>query len=131
MPRKRILIVDDDEDIREIASLSFELTAAWDVTSASSGAEGIAAALAVHPDLILLDVMMPELDGPGTLCELRSDPRTESIPVIFLTAKVQTADRRRYLSLGVQGVISKPFDPLMLPGEVEAAVEAHRSLQSE
>ena len=122
MPHKRVLIIDDEEHIREIAILSFEL-AEWEVASAPTGREGAAVALSVPVDVILLDVMMPELDGPGTLALLEADERTRSIPVIFLTAKVQATDKRRYLELGVHGVIAKPFDPLTLPCQVEAILK--------
>jgi two-component system alkaline phosphatase synthesis response regulator PhoP len=114
---KRVLIIDDEEHIREIAMLSFELVN-WDVLSAATGRAGVTAAVAARIDVILLDVMMPELDGPGTVALLNADERTRSIPVIFLTAKVQASDRRRYRELGVQGVIAKPFDPVMLPFRV-------------
>jgi CheY-like chemotaxis protein len=123
MQPRRVLVVDDEEDIREVAALSFEL-AGWDVKTAPSGREGFAAASAAAPDVILLDVMMPELDGPGTYALLQEDPRTREIPVVFLTAKIQSADRRRYVALGVRGVIAKPFDPLALPSEVESLLEA-------
>lgn len=116
--RKCVLIVDDEQDIREVAALSFEL-AGWNVVTASSGRSGLVAAQAVAPDVLLLDYMMPELDGAATFTLLREDPRTRDIPVIFLTAKIQNADRRRYEQLGVRGVIAKPFDPLGLPAEVE------------
>jgi CheY-like chemotaxis protein len=124
---KKILIIDDEPHIREIAALSFELVEGWEVAAAASGAEGVRTAATVTPDLILLDVMMPELDGPATLRLLQTDPRTACIPVIFLTAKVQTADQKRYLALGVAGVISKPFDPLRLPSEVETIMNVHLS----
>lgn len=118
MQHRRLLIVDDDDDIREIAAASLELTSGWDVLSASCGSEGITSAVASHPDAILLDVMMPDMDGPAAFRILRADPRTSAIPVILLTAKVQTADRQRYLGLGVEGVIAKPFDPLTLARRV-------------
>src|SRR5215212_1261510 len=121
--RKRVLVVDDEQDIREVAALSFEL-AGWEVATAASGRAGIAAARESAPDLILLDFMMPELDGAATFALLRDDVRTRDIPVIFLTAKVQNADRRRYAQLGVRGVIAKPFDPLGLPGDAEKIVAA-------
>ena len=111
---RKLLIIDDEDDIREVASLTLELNEGWDVAAAGSGAEGLKLAHGTPPDAILLDVMMPDMDGPTTLRLLRHLPETQSIPVIFLTAKVQAADRRRYLDMGVSGVIAKPFDPLML-----------------
>jgi CheY-like chemotaxis protein len=113
-----VLIVDDEEHVREVAAISLELTAGWDIRQAESGAEGIQAAIAWRPDAILLDVMMPDLDGPAAFARLQSDARTTGTPVIFLTAKVQTADRHRYAALGVKGVIAKPFDPLTLAATV-------------
>jgi len=110
----KLLVIDDQEDIREVASLTLELKEGWDVVAAGSGADGINIARGTLPDVILLDVMMPDLDGPSTLRMLRNMPETQSIPVIFLTAKVQAADHRRYLEMGVNGVIAKPFDPLTL-----------------
>ena len=110
----KLLVIDDEEDIREVASLTLELKEGWDVAAAGSGAEGLKLARDGAPDAILLDVMMPDMDGPTTLRLLRNLPETRSIPVIFLTAKVQAADRRRYLDMGVSGVIAKPFDPLTL-----------------
>ncbi len=118
MQARHILIVDDEDDIREIASLTLELTQGWEVNKASSGREAIDKALTLKPDAILLDVMMPEMDGPSTFRLLQADARTSSIPVIFLTAKVQAADKRGFLQLGVCGVIAKPFDPLTLAAEI-------------
>lgn len=123
MPRKRVLIIDDDDDIREVAEATLELTEGWEVLTANSGAHGIAQARASHPDAILLDVMMPDMDGPATLAGLQQDPETGQIPVIFLTAKVQAADYRRFIELGIRGVIAKPFDPLTLGKQLRAIVE--------
>jgi CheY-like chemotaxis protein len=120
---KRILIVDDEEHIREIATVSLELTGHWEIATAGSGAEAIRVAQQLMPDAILLDVMMPEMDGPTTFQRLQEDPATKDIPVIFLTAKVQAADRRRFATLGVRSMIAKPFDPLRLAGEVAQALE--------
>jgi two-component system, OmpR family, alkaline phosphatase synthesis response regulator PhoP len=119
---KRVLIVDDEDDIREVAQVSLELVGGWEVLTACSGREGIQCAQTEQPDAILLDVMMPGLDGPTTFEHLQADPVTHDIPVLLLTAKVQTADRARFDSLGVQGVLAKPFDPMKLPGEVAQAL---------
>jgi CheY-like chemotaxis protein len=121
MPR-RILIIDDEDDIREVAALSLETVAGWDVTMAGSGAAGIVKALEQRPDAILLDVMMPVMDGPTTFRELRALPETSNIPVILLTAKVQAADQKRFSDLGVAAVMFKPFDPLTLAGEIAHAL---------
>ncbi|MGH2839545.1 MAG: response regulator [Solirubrobacteraceae bacterium] len=118
--RKHILLVDDEDDIREVAEISLVAVGGWRVSSASCGTEGIAKALATRPDAILLDVMMPDLDGPSTFRRLQDDPKTRDIPVILLTAKVQTADRRRFEELGVAGMLTKPFDPMCLPAQVAA-----------
>jgi CheY-like chemotaxis protein len=118
----RILLVDDEDDIREIATLGFEGAGGFDVFTASGGAEGVAQARLHLPDVVLLDVMMPGLDGPSTLTLLRETEETAQIPVIFLTAKVQAADRRNLLALGARGIISKPFDPMTLPDTVRRIV---------
>jgi CheY-like chemotaxis protein len=119
MKTKKVLIVDDEDDIREVAQMSLELVGGWEVIAVSSGDVATRTAAAERPDVILLDVMMPGLDGPQTLQRLRTDPRTSDIPVIFLTAKVQTSERRLLQDLGVQGLISKPFDPMTLADQVK------------
>ena len=124
MSQKRILLVDDENDIREVAAISLEAVGGWQVCSASSGAEAISIALAEQPDAILLDVMMPGIDGPTTFKRLQADSRTRDIPVIMLTAKTQAADRESFEKLGVAGVLSKPFDPMSLPSQVAALLAA-------
>ncbi|RZJ32539.1 MAG: response regulator [Brevundimonas sp.] len=114
-----ILHVDDEPDIREVAAFSLELDPDVDLTTAESGE--IALGLlegGLKPDVILLDVMMPRLDGPGTLARLRQLPGLDATPVIFMTARVQASERDRYLDLGAIGVITKPFDPMTLAGQV-------------
>jgi CheY-like chemotaxis protein len=118
MASHRILIIDDEEDIREVAALSLETVAGWDVVVASSGAQGLARAVEYMPDAILLDVMMPGMDGPTTFRELRRNPVTARIPVLLLTAKVQSSDQRRFADLGVEAVLFKPFDPLTLATQI-------------
>jgi CheY-like chemotaxis protein len=120
MSRKHILLVDDEPDIREVVSLSLQAIGGWRVSSAMSGQQGIAMARSEHPDAILLDVMMPDIDGPATFERLQRDPRTRDIPVILLTANVHSADRRGFASLGVAGVLTKPFDPTLLSDQVDA-----------
>lgn len=115
---RRLLVIDDEDDIREVAQLSLEMTTGWEILTASSGAAGIATAEAQQPDAILLDVMMPEMDGPTTFRRLRDAAATAGIPVILLTAKAQATDRARFLELGVNGVLTKPFDPMTLGSEV-------------
>lgn len=121
---RRILIIDDEEDIREVAALSLEATAGWDVQTASSGAEGIRAAAAADPlpDAILMDVMMPGMDGPTTFRLMQQDPAVANIPVLLLTAKVQGVDQRRFAGLGVAAVLFKPFDPLTLATQIADAL---------
>jgi CheY-like chemotaxis protein len=118
----RVLIIDDEEDIRQVAALSLETVAGWDVLMANSGANGIARAEEEQPDAILLDVMMPGMDGPTTFQQLQKNPATASIPVVLLTAKVQAADKKRFSDLGVAGVLFKPFDPLTLARQIADAV---------
>ena len=115
---KRILIVDDEESIQKVVSLSLKLEASWESITASSGKEGIRQAEVHHPDAILLDVMMPELDGVATFEALGNNPKTKAIPVILLTAKTRTAERRLFQNIGVAGVILKPFNPLSLASEI-------------
>jgi CheY-like chemotaxis protein len=115
---RTVLIVDDDDDIREVAQLSIELVAGWKVITATSGGEGISLAAGAKPDAILLDVMMPGMDGPTTLDRLRGDDETRTIPVIFLTAKARASEVERLASLAVVGVLAKPFDPVTLPGQI-------------
>jgi CheY-like chemotaxis protein len=119
---RRILIIDDEDDIREVAALSLETVANWQVITANSGRTGIESAAVEQPDAILLDVMMPEMDGPTTFLELRKRPETSAIPVLLLTAKVQGADQRRFAGLGVSAVLVKPFDPLTLAQQISDAL---------
>ncbi len=119
---RRILIIDDEDDIREVAALSLEATAGWQIFTARSGAEGISMAMAQHPDAILMDVMMPGVDGPTTFRSMQGIPAIAGIPVLFLTAKVQGVDQRRFADLGVAAVLCKPFDPLTLAQEISAVL---------
>jgi CheY-like chemotaxis protein len=119
---RKILLVDDEDDIREVAQMSLEMTAGWEVFTASSGAEGVRMAAAERPDAILLDVMMPGMDGPATARALKADAQTAEIPIILLTAKVQAADRRRFDDLGVAGILAKPFDPMSLADDVSGVL---------
>ena len=115
---KHVLLIDDEDDIREITALSLEKVAGWHISSASSGPAGIELAKSGRPDVILLDVMMPEQDGPATLQLLQNDDSTAGIPVIFLTAKIQSKELERLQEMGSVGVLAKPFDPLTLASEV-------------
>ena len=119
---RRILIIDDEEDIREVAGLALEATAGWQVLTAGSGVEGIAIATAEQPDAILMDVMMPGVDGPTTFRNMQLDPLVAHIPVLLLTAKVQGVDQRRFASLGLAAILFKPFDPLTLAQQISEAL---------
>ena len=114
----QVLYVDDEDDIREVALMSLELDPGFDVMACASGQEALDVAASLVPDLILLDVMMPRMDGPETLARLRADPRTAGIPVIFVTARTQGPEQARLLALGAIAVIAKPFDPMTLAFKV-------------
>ncbi len=114
----KVLLVDDEEDVREIARLSLGRVGGMVVCDASSGPEGIARAALEKPDFIILDMMMPDMDGPATLTALRANPETANIPVVFLTAKVLPSELERLRELGAIGIITKPFDPMTLAAQV-------------
>ncbi|PZV16332.1 MAG: response regulator [Leptolyngbya sp.] len=118
MISKRILVVDDEERIREVVRMCLVKLAQWEVMVASSGEDAIQAAIAQVPDAILLDVSMPGMNGLETLQHLQRHPQTISIPVIFLTAKVQPNEQLQYKQLGVAGLIVKPFDPIQISQEI-------------
>jgi CheY-like chemotaxis protein len=118
MASKRILLVDDEADIQTVARLGLTLNTDWEILTANSGEGCLEVAIAKQPDAILLDVMMPDMDGLATLAALRETPQTQQIPIIFLTAKAQAADRRQLYAVGAQGVITKPFDPTTLSSQV-------------
>jgi CheY-like chemotaxis protein len=115
---KRILYVDDQADIREVASMALELEPNFEVRTAASGVEAIELASVWGPDLIMLDVMMPGMDGPTTLSRLREQADTRETPVIFITARTQAKEVEGFRALGAVGVIAKPFDPMQLAAEV-------------
>jgi CheY-like chemotaxis protein len=119
---RRVLIIDDEDDIREVAALSLEATAGWEILTASSGAEGISIATIQKPDAILMDVMMPGVDGPTTFKFMQENSAINRIPVLLLTAKVQGVDQRRFAGLGLAGVLFKPFDPLTLAEQISEAL---------
>jgi CheY-like chemotaxis protein len=114
----RALVVDDSPLIREVARLALASVDGWDVETAESGEEAVAAARANPPDVIVLDVVMPGLDGPQTLARLREDPSTREVPVIFATAEDRPDEQARLAALGVVGVMAKPFDLAGLPGQL-------------
>jgi len=116
----KVLIIDDEDDIRRVARLSLARIGGMDVIEAASGRDGLRLAEAEQPDVVLLDVMMPGLDGPSTLAALRAAPATARLPVVFLTAKAMPSEQERLRALGAAGVLTKPFDPMRLPGDLEA-----------
>jgi CheY-like chemotaxis protein len=118
MAERTALVVDDEPDLRLIASMSLAIVGNWRVVEAGSGAEALVLARTGRPDVILLDVMMPELDGLATFALLRQDPVCADVPVIFMTAKVQAHEVARYRGVGAAGVILKPFDPMRLADRV-------------
>ncbi|MBC3880718.1 response regulator [Undibacterium sp. LX40W] len=119
-----ILYVEDDLDIQAVAQIALEVVGGFVLKTCSSGAEAIAAIdSGFLPDLLLLDVMMPNMDGPTTLAELRKKATTANTPVIFMTAKVQSSEQDYYFTLGAIGVIAKPFDPMSLSVQVRTLWE--------
>ncbi len=122
MSARTILVVDDDDEIREIVGLALEVMGGWTVLSADRGAAGLKLAREHRPDVVLLDVMMPEMDGPTMFGRMQGDPLLRNIPVVLLTAKVRSADRQRFADLGVDAVLAKPFDPVSLSGDIAAAL---------
>lgn len=118
MNYKRVLIIDDEEAIQTVVKFGLKMSVGWDVLTANSGPEGIDRAQVEQPDIILLDVMMPEMDGLTTFQHLRHHPQTSAIPIILLTAKAQASEKRIFQKTGVNGVITKPFNSLDLAGEI-------------
>jgi CheY-like chemotaxis protein len=118
----KVLYVDDEPDIREVAIMALELDPEFEVRGESSGLGGVATANSWQPDAILLDVMMPSIDGPTTMLLLKSNEATRSIPIIFVTAKAQSAEIEAFINLGAREVITKPFDPLTLAAEVRRRI---------
>jgi len=115
---KRILYVEDESDIRTITAMALEALGGFTVISCDSGKEALATAPGANADLILLDVMMPEMDGLATLSALQGLSQTAATPVIFMTAKVQASEIQHYMRLGVADVIAKPYDPMMLSAQI-------------
>jgi len=115
-----ILYADDEEDILDVATLSLEMVGGLTVTTCGDGFQAIEAAHRARPDLIMLDVMMPGMDGPTAMSKIRADPGLADIPVVLITARVRGPEVQDYFALGADGVISKPFDPMTLPDEIRA-----------
>jgi two-component system, OmpR family, response regulator len=123
----RILYVDDEADIREVAGLALGLNGELEVEAVGSGAEAISLLESnqFRPDALLLDVMMPGMDGPTLLQAIRALPAYAATPVVFITARAQREEQNRLLGLGAVGVITKPFDPMALAGELLSLLEPH------
>jgi two-component system, OmpR family, response regulator len=111
---QRILCVEDEADIREVAQLALEAVGGFEVRMCASGAQAQAVAAGFAPDLILLDVMMPDMDGPTTLAALRALPELAATPAVFMTARIQPKEIAHFKSLGALDVVAKPFDPMLL-----------------
>lgn len=119
----RILLIEDDPDIQKMVQLSLKFQGGHQVSVASGGAEGLAKASAENPDLILLDVMMPEMDGYETCKRLKEQAGTRHIPVVFLSARAQQSEIQKGRELGAIGYLVKPFDPMTLAGELDAILK--------
>lgn len=117
---KRILYVEDEPDIQAVAKIALEKIGGFELQIHSLGKEAVANAVIFAPDLLLLDVMMPDMDGPATLKALKALPELENTPVIFMTAKVQPSEVEEYKTLGALDVISKPFDPMTLAEQIKS-----------
>ncbi|GAA1914036.1 response regulator [Nocardioides marmoribigeumensis] len=117
-----VLVVDDDDSVREITQLSLEAVAGWQVRAAGSGSRALEMLRERRPEVVLLDVMMPGMDGPTTFRAMQADPELRDVPVVLLTAKVRMGSVQPWDDLGVAGVIAKPFDPMSLAHEVSALV---------
>jgi CheY-like chemotaxis protein len=122
MTSKQILVIDDEDDIRQLIQTCLEIMGDWEVLTATSGNQGLILAQSSQPDAILLDIMMPDMDGLTTFQKLQANQKTKHIPVILLTARGRNNNERLFSSLGVKGIISKPFNPQKLAVQVAAAL---------
>ena len=127
---KRILFIDDESNIRKIVKMCLETLGGWNVLLAASAQEGLVKAIVEKPDAILLDLMMPEMDGLALLQQLQANPVTQLIPVVFLTARRNLTEPYRYQALGVKGAIAKPFDSLTLVPQIAKALDWNLDTQS-
>ncbi len=122
---KKILCVEDEADIQAVAKVALETVGRFEVQMCSSGQEALETLPDFAPDLILLDVMMPGMDGPTTYQEVRKLDGYENVPIIFMTAKVMESDREQYISLGAAGIIAQPFDPMVLSDQIRQVWNDH------
>lgn len=118
MSTKRILLMDDEYELSFVVATCLEEFGSWEVLRTQTAKEGLCLAQTKQPDAIVLDVMMPEMDGVTLFHCLKKEPTTQTIPVIFITAKVQTSDLNQYNKLGAKGIISKPFDPFKIVEQI-------------
>jgi CheY-like chemotaxis protein len=118
MSLKKILLVDDEHDIRIVACISLKRVGKFEVVTAENGEEGLRKIMSEMPDLVLLDMMMPGMDGLTVFDKMLADPLMKNIPVIFLTARVQATEKEKYISRGARGVIEKPFNPMTLSSQI-------------
>lgn len=123
--KNRIVYVEDDDDIREVGLLALEHVGQFDVLACASGEEAVDKAVDFKPDLVLLDVMMPGMDGIETFERLRQKPELSAIPIVFMTAKVHNDEVARYREMGANGVIPKPFEPMTLCDEIRLIMDRH------
>ena len=123
MSQKLVLVIDDDDGIREVIQVCLEAIAGWRVITAASGQEGLNLAYENQPDVILLDVMMPYIDGIATFGQLQKNQKTQHIPTILLTAKAKISEQKQYKHLGVTGVIIKPFEPYDLVAKIKMMLQ--------
>jgi CheY-like chemotaxis protein len=121
----KVLIIDDEDLIRRIGVASLTQFGGMEVVTAANGPEGVRRAAETRPDLVLLDSLMPGMDGAATFAELRRHPATATTPVVFLTAQDRPSELERLHALGVAAVLTKPFDPVTLPGKLRAVLEGH------
>jgi len=130
MEIRKVLLAEDEEDIQKVAQMSLQFRGGWEVSLATDGEECLAKAASDPPDLILLDCMMPRLDGYETCRRLKQDPVLRHIPVIFLTAKAQEVEVRKGLALGAVGYLIKPFNPMSLAAEIQQILESREASSS-
>ena len=123
MEIRRVLLAEDDEDIQKVARISLQFRGGWEVSLATNGEECLAMAAKEHPDVILLDCMMPKMDGYETCRRLKQDPVLRHIPVIFLTERAQETEVKKGLLLGALGYLIKPFNPMSLAAEIQQILQ--------
>lgn len=128
---KRIVYVEDEPDIQTVAKIALEMVGGFELLICSSGAEAIEKAASFAPQLLLLDVMMPGMDGPTTMHHLREQGELTECPVVFMTAKARPSEVNTFLDLGAVAVISKPFDPMSLSAQLQTIWQQHESKQNQ